>query len=377
LATLGRALRTIPPYAFGYNPYIRNGVYIGGPGTTPYAASLANPYASLYANPYATASLYGNPYGASLATGGYGADSSLYSNPYYGYGDTYGLYGAASVINSTGHFLVSQQDAYLKKEQVIAERVANRRRIFDENLYEREKAPTPEEERQRLLRMQLERSRNNPPVTEIWSGKALNDILADLRKLPSKPETATLRTFPMTLDEDTLKRVNVTSTRGGGNLGLLKNEGQLAWPLPLLSADFKEEREHISVMAKKAYQQADVTGQVDVGIIQQLMADVEKMNKQLRKTGADLTPAQYIEAKTFLNNLDAAITGLQNRDVQNHLKGLTAFKGKSIAELVKFMADQGLQFAPAVPGDEAAYLALHNVLANYDLVAQAQPPAPR
>jgi hypothetical protein len=34
------------------------------------------------------------------------------------------------------------------------------------------------------------------------------------------------------------------------------------------------------------------------------------------------------------------------------------------------MADQGLQFAPAVPGDESAYSALHQVLAAYDLGAR-------
>jgi hypothetical protein len=298
----------------------------------------------------------------------------LYGNGYGGYGyynpdGTYGLSGAANIISSTGRFLTNQQDAFMKKEQVIAERVANRRRIFDENLYEREKAPTLEDDRQRYLKMQLERSRNNPPVTEILSGKALNDLLADLRTLASKSDTATLRTFPMTLDEEGLKRINISSTRGG-NLGLLRNEGQLAWPMVFYSADFKEDREHISNMAKKAYQQADVTGQVDVGIIQQLTTDVDKMSKQLRKVGADLTPAQYIEAKGFLNSLDAAITGLQHRDVQSHLKGLTAMKGKSVAELVKFMTEQGLQFAPAVPGDEAAYLAIHSALANYDVIAQ-------
>jgi len=34
-----------------------------------------------------------------------------------------------------------------------------------------------------------------------------------------------------------------------------------------------------------------------------------------------------------------------------------------VAEMVKFMADKGLWFAPATPGDEPAYLALYHALA--------------
>ena len=34
-----------------------------------------------------------------------------------------------------------------------------------------------------------------------------------------------------------------------------------------------------------------------------------------------------------------------------------------MAEMVKFIADKGLWFAPATPGDEPAYLALYHALA--------------
>ena len=54
-----------------------------------------------------------------------------------------------------------------------ADRIETRRKAFDQYLYEREKAPTPEEERQRSLKEELNRSRENPPVTEVYSAKAL------------------------------------------------------------------------------------------------------------------------------------------------------------------------------------------------------------
>jgi hypothetical protein len=146
----------------------------------------ANQFASLYANPYATGAAYGSSYSNPYLSGygGYGGYGSYgYYDPYNGY-----LRGGADVITAQGRFMVNMQDAYLKREQVRSEHIGNRRKIFDEYLYEREKTPTLEEERQRHQLEQLNRSRNNPPVTEVWSGKALNDIQTLESSLPSRPK---------------------------------------------------------------------------------------------------------------------------------------------------------------------------------------------
>lgn len=372
IATMGQALSNVPPYALGFNPYPRTVV---NPVVSPYvnplagaamysspvAPGLVNPYASLYANPYA-----GSP----------GYENSYY-NPYmygYNYNDYYGGYlrGGADVINAQGRFEVNTQQAYLMREQVRSERIANRRKMFDEYLYEREKAPTVEDERQRRQLEQLSRSRNNPPLTEIWSGKALNDILADLRKLPAKApaggQLVNLQQLP--LDDDGLKHINVT--QGAGNIALLKNEGRLNWPTALGGPEYKELRERVSSLAQAAVRQAEFNGRVDSGTITQLNNDVENLQKQLRKNSGDLPFAVYTEAKTFLNNLSDAVSALRQRDVGNYFTGKFALKAKTVPELVDLMTKQGLQFAPAVPGDESAYVALHQALANYDVAAQAQ-----
>jgi len=365
IATLGQALSFVPPYTLGFNPYPR---IVANPlAASPlsaYAGGVANPYASLYA-----ASLYSNPY---MSSPGYG---SGYYNPYmYGSYDPYSGYlrGGADVINAQGRFMVNTQQAYLTREQVRSEHVANRRKIFDEYLYEREKTPTAEEERQRHQLEQLNRSRNNPPVTEIWSGKALNDILADLRKLPAKaPQGGQLVNIQqLPLDEEGLKHINVT--QGTGNIGLLKNEGRLNWPVALNGPDFKEQRERINSLSQAAVRQAEFNGHVDPGTLTQLNSDVDSLQRQLRKNGGDLPFAAYTEAKGFLNNLDEALAALRQSDVGNYFTGKFALKAKTVPELVDHMRKQGLQFAPAIPGDEGAYVALHQALANYDLAAQAQ-----
>jgi hypothetical protein len=372
IATIGQALSFVPPYALGFNPYPRR-VSFAPPISpfNPYAGMATNPYASLYSNPYA--SMVANPYASNPYATSPGYDNSSY-NPYmYSYPDPYSGYlrGGADVINAQGRFLVNTQQAYLTREQVRQERVVSRRKMFDEYLYEREKAPTLEDERQRHSLEQLNRSRNNPPVTEVYSGKALNDILADLRKLPPKPEAGNLVNIQqLPLDEDALKHINVTV--GGGNIGLLKNEGRLNWPVALGGPEFKEQRERINSLAQAAVRQAEFNGQVDPGTITQLSTDVASLNRQLRQNGGDVPFALYTEAKTFLNNLDDAISALRQRDVGNYFTGKFALKAKTVPELVEHMTKQGLQFAQAVPGDEQAYAALHQALANYDLAMHAQ-----
>jgi hypothetical protein len=368
IATLGQALSFVPPYTLGFNPYPRIQVNPVNPLMNPYATASANPYASLYAAN--AASLYSNPYATS--GGGYG---NGYYNPYmYGSYDPYGGYlrGGADVINAQGRFMVNTQQAYLTREQVRSEHIATRRKIFDEYLYEREKMPTAEEERQRHQLEQLNRSRNNPPVTEIWSGKALNDILADLRKLPANaPQGGQLVNIQqLPLDEEALKHINVT--QGTGNIGLLKNEGRVSWPVALNGPDFKEQRERINSLTQAAVRQAEFNGHVDPGTLTQLSSDVDNLQRQLRKNGGDLPFAAYTEAKGFLNNLDDGLAALRQPDVGNYFTGKYALKAKTVPELVDHMRKQGLQFAPAVPGDEGAYVALHQALANYDLAAQAQ-----
>ncbi len=58
---------------------------------------------------------------------------------------------------------------------------------------------------------------------------------------------------------------------------------------------------------------------------------------------------------------------LGNPDVGDYFNQKFAAKGKTTAELVKYMSDKGLKFAPATPGDEAAYRAVHQALAIYDV----------
>ncbi|HEV3079180.1 MAG TPA: hypothetical protein VGY66_05350 [Gemmataceae bacterium] len=327
LGLQGRALQNFPPYAF--------------PGGG-----------------------WGNGFGGLGGGLGYGGGYGGYLTSYYDPSPGNTLRGSAELTKAQGEFIIDQQRTLTMREQRRGEKLKNDRTKFDLETYMREHTPSAEELRLRNLKERVMRSRNNPPVTEITSAKALNDLLQDINSMQARGDTAQLRTFSTPLNEDTLKHVNVT--KGQGNIGLLKNEGRLTWPVALSSIDFKEDRERINSLVRDAVSQAGFNGQVDSGSISQLITDTDRMRTRLRKTGTDLPPSLYIDANVFLNNLDDAIRALQQPDVGSFFTGKYALKAKTIPELVNYMTAHGLQFAPAVPGDESAYLALQQALAAYD-----------
>jgi hypothetical protein len=75
-------------------------------------------------------------------------------------------------------------------------------------------------------------------------------------------------------------------TQGGGNIALLKNEGRLNWSGALGGAEYKQQRERINSLAQAAVRQAEFNGRVDPGTITQLSADVDSLQRQLRKASA-------------------------------------------------------------------------------------------
>jgi hypothetical protein len=87
------------------------------------------------------------------------------------------LRGASSVIDAQSRFLTSTQQAYLLREQVRAARLDNRRRVIQQYQYEKANTPTLEEQREFRRQQEFWRSWNDPPMTEIWSGRALNNLL--------------------------------------------------------------------------------------------------------------------------------------------------------------------------------------------------------
>jgi hypothetical protein len=333
-----------------------NAINVSAGLTNPYAASAANPYANVSAGygGNSTSASSQNPYGGS----GYG--SSYYESTLGGY-----LRGTADIVASQGKWLGSVQQASLLREQNQQATIETRRKSFDETRYERANTPTFEQERDRVARDDLKRSLNDPPASEIWSGQALNTLLADLAKRP--PDEAGAQAPP--LDEDMLRHINLSP--GKGSVGLIRNEGRLSWPLALRSHSHQRERESLNSLVPTVINQA-INGRVDPGTLKEIADSVRRLQERLTGDIRELSAAQYIEARRFLIDLEVAQKALARPDAGDYFTRKYAAQGRTIAELVKYMTSQGLTFAPAVPGDNAAYMAVHRAMADYHLAAKAR-----
>ncbi len=278
-----------------------------------------------------------------------------YNGPYGGY-----LSGAADVINAQGQMMVSQQQAYLMREQVRQASIDTRRKNMDEYLYERAVAPTTEDERERFRLEQLRRSRNDPPLTEIWSGKALNDLLLGIQQQQAK----NIRGPDVPLQQDTLDRINVTSGATSGSVGVLRDGGKLRWPFVLKGSAYKEDRLKLDKLAFDATRQAQA-GAVDADTLQGMTEAATNLRATLRDNVAEISPNDYISGQRFLNEIDSTIRTLQDPNIANYVTHKWAAKGNNVGELVQQMSSQGLRFAPAVSGDQSAYVSLHTAMVAY------------
>jgi hypothetical protein len=375
-ATIGQNLYTGTVYSraatyspiFGGTVYRQNVAYNPFTGATYASVGASNRF---FGNSYASGYGYTYPaYTAALANYygyGYGGYPSYYGLAGYGYGDygypSYGGYGygyydpysPSAQLDAEGRYLVNVEQSRLTREQVRQARVDTRQRAFDEYLYERKNAPTWEDDRERLLQEELRRSENVPPANEVFSGKALNVLLAHVNGA---------RTADVTLDPDVAKALKFTTGHGSAAIGLLK-DGRVNWPLALNDADYRDARERLTILAHEAVTEATTNGRVDNAILGQMTRDLDRLDGQLRGKVSKTNPQNYIEAKQFLARFQDAVKAFAEPDVANYFNGKYTFHGKTVAELVRFMKANGLQFAPAVPGDEAAYTAAHQALVRY------------
>jgi hypothetical protein len=224
---------------------------------------------------------------------------------------------------------------------------------------------SPEEERERLHQIELAWSRGEMNEFESQTATALNILLADLYDLQSKG----IQAPDMTLDTESLGRLNVLAGRTNGNPGLLRNHGQLDWPIVLQRPEFQAERELISRLAPRVIEQARHGQATDLA---QFTDAVKKLHQNLLAKIAGIPTPAYIRANRFLMQLDDAIKILRQPDAGNYFNETYAVRGNTVRELVRHMTRLDLHFAPPLEGDAPAYHALHQVLAACDRAAHEQ-----
>jgi len=360
------AVRPVGGYGYGNGNFggfggFNGSVSVGGAAYMPGAATnptlVTTPGSGYYPGGTSTANLTTDP-----TYGGYPPGYNSYYPPYYSYGMTpaYGyLTGLAAVTTANSQYYQGMQRARLLVEEVNRSQLDTRRRIIEEARWERMITPTPEQIRQYQIAMDRERSRRDPPMPEIYSARALNSLYDHLNNMQTKGAKGP----NVPISEDVLKHINLT-TGTDGSVGLIKND--LQWPLALQGPEFEKPRKSLSALIPDAVQQAKFNNPVAATTIKDIKADVQAMQDTLYANVSNLSPASYVEAKKFLNQLDDAVKALASPNASNYFTQKWTPKGRNVAELVDHMSKNGLRFAGAVRGDEWAYTALHRAMLSYD-----------
>jgi hypothetical protein len=342
----------VNPYALSTMAGLNANAVLGLPMVNPYLNSTAGLGANRYSmstSPYGMSGGYGYPYMLNLGR---------FGGALYGYG--YALQGNASLTRANAQYWKDIQTAALQREGVRQETLNTaRRRIEFEQWYDSVR-PTAVSMRTRQMATDLDSARRAATDTDILSGRALNTLLGSIQKsgkISSGPN--------LPLDEDIAGKINVTGGTNG-NVGLLKDGGKLTWPEGFHDARFDEPRKRLTRNIALAVQTLKDGDAVRPDLITDIRGDAKTIAQTLDDTANDLSPPQYIEARRFLRRLDAGITALADPRVVNYFNNNWRARGKNVAELVTHMTNNGLLFAPASPGDEAAYRAVFQALRAYE-----------
>jgi hypothetical protein len=345
---LGAALLAMPAVASAQNPYFRgtggNIVTTTGGPAVPFTRSFQpNPYIA----PPINNGFNGFGFGAYIPAGG-----------------AY-LSGAADVMNAQGNFLNQRQNALMARQKVKQEELNTRRMQFDQRQYELANTPSGNQVREANRQLMLERAMSAPPETEIASGFALNTLLTNIQLI--SPSGVAGPNVP--LPSSVIGHLNVEAPSLSGrrtSTAMLKNGGRLDWPLALRGRDFATFRTRIDADMATAVEQF-TAGTLEPEIVKQLTTNSNALNAKVRSMAAEMDGPDFIQSRQFLSRLDSSIAGLRDPALVPAVAA-SKLKGGTVSEVVGFMTQNGLRFAPAGQEDLGSYFAMHQAMVSYNVM---------
>src|SRR5262249_18738532 len=101
-------------------------------------------------------------------------------------------------------------------------------------------------------------------------------------------------------------------------------------------------------------------------LLKQLNGDWQRLSDKLDDQVRDLSPSSYIESRRLLNQLKDTVKGLGDQRLCKSCHGNWRKTGGTFGELVDYCQKNGLQFGPAVDGDEPSYTAAYYSMRAYE-----------
>ena len=295
-------------------------------------------------------------------------------NPYYpGYPSYYpngpgynaGAYlnGSASVMQAYGDVVVKQEEARITAEKAKQAKLDTRKQAFDQMMYEKANTPTYTEVAIKEKAQLLTRIMNFPQPSEITDGRALNIMLPYLQDLSSHGSMGP----PVPIPQSMVNLLNL-SGNGANSVGMLRAGGQVEWPIGLQGVNQKS----LDKLLPQAYSAA-ASGKLTPKLMKEVRTELTTMRETLRKQVQkdEIDTSSYLQAIQFYNSLVGSVDALERPDAKKQLGGAYSPRARNVQELVDFMTDNGLKFAPATPGSESAYQVTHDSFVRYARAAQS------
>jgi hypothetical protein len=269
--------------------------------------------------------------------------------------------------------MVSKQQAAVTQQQAEQAKLDTRRKTVEQWQYEQALQPTLADVRAKAQQDTYEQMRGNPPDARIWSGEAMNTLLQHMQQ--TQAYLAGGPSIP--LDPRVARKIRFTDGTNRGDVTLFSQGPKIDWPFPLRGPEFQQNREKVESLSADVVRQAQ-GGDVDFGTIKAIQGTAAVMIDDLKDHIDDFTPSDYMKAKRFLNDLSKGARGLGEPNATAALKGQSKPQVATVDGLVMMMTKQGLRFAPAKDGDEAAYSALFQSLRAFDaggsqMIAETRP----
>jgi hypothetical protein len=359
IALMGAALCALPGIA-GAQLMMRTPIGMMRPAAgmmLPPLGLAVGAYGGAYGGGYGGGSGNGYGMGSQYSISAQGVDRGPDKAPLFGYGASPYAYTWSGKPNDD----VVMQQANLLREEVYRSQSATRQRIFDERLYIARNTPTYEQLRQEALQTRYSQALNGPPLSAVWSGATLNDLVSMIRD----SETASGGRGPtVEVDPQAIERINWTANGDTTGLGMIRNGGRnLTWPTLLTGDAYARDRQQLAGLIDEAVQGVRAASPNAVKAIGQASAMVGQLREELRGQVTDLDPQLYLDAQAFLRRLGDSLTALREPTASRVLQAKV--QAATVADLVDQISAKGLRIAAAAPGDESAYSSLYNALSTY------------
>jgi hypothetical protein len=200
-----------------------------------------------------------------------------------------------------------------------------------------------------LYKERRERIANRPEELDLLNGDALNSLMETLSNPKIHPYSLIKKGD--TIPGETIQRCAFRYPSLGMTISLGRLTVRDGWPPALRGKAFAREREAYRRASENALDQ-NVAGKLTLDDFRPLEQAVDELRSKLKATIPASQRDDYVQAKTFIDDLAEAIAPLRDSSGEKVLSGIDRYSGTTAGDAVTFVQRYNLRFGPALTPEE-------------------------